>query len=88
MKVGRSRLRNEKFFQKGRIDEIVEDMLERLVSAVCSDSPSTSYYSSSDELEDHDAEIELLHSEMTAKATALINKVVSRTGIVVNLPMQ
>ncbi|VDK86697.1 unnamed protein product [Onchocerca ochengi] len=60
--------------KKGPVDEAVEDVVKRLMNAVCCDMPSTSKYSASTLSEDPDFVVERLHYEMITKAAKLIRK--------------
>lgn len=53
----------------------MEDVVKRLMNAVCCDMPSTSKYSASTLSEDPDFVVERLHYEMITKAAKLIRKV-------------
>lgn len=61
--------------QRSPIDEVVEDVVRRLVNAICCDIPSTSKYSASTPSKDPDPVIESLHYEMISKAAKLMEKV-------------
>lgn len=61
--------------QRGPVDEVVEDVVRRLVDAVCCDIPSTSKYSALTLPKDPDSVIESLHYEMVTKAAKLMGKV-------------
>ncbi|KAM3721489.1 Histone-lysine N-methyltransferase SETD2 [Dirofilaria immitis] len=60
--------------KKGPVDEIVEDVVRKLVDAACCDMPSTSKYSASTLSKDPDFVIECLHYEMVTKAAKLMGK--------------
>ncbi|EFO24832.1 hypothetical protein LOAG_03647 [Loa loa] len=60
--------------KRGPMDEIVEDVMRRLVDVVCCDIPSTSKYSALTVLKDSDPVIERLHYEMVTKAAKLMGK--------------
>ncbi|VDK87475.1 unnamed protein product, partial [Litomosoides sigmodontis] len=60
--------------KRGPVDEVVEDVVRRLISAVCCDIPSTSNYSALTLSRDPDPMIESLHYEMVSKAAKLMAK--------------
>uniref|UniRef100_A0A0R3RUS5 [histone H3]-lysine(36) N-trimethyltransferase n=1 Tax=Elaeophora elaphi TaxID=1147741 RepID=A0A0R3RUS5_9BILA len=60
--------------KRGPVDEVVEDVVRRLVDVICCDIPSTSKYSALTIPKDPDPVIESLHYEMVSKATKLMRK--------------
>ncbi|KAL3997978.1 SET domain family protein [Acanthocheilonema viteae] len=60
--------------KRGPVDEVVEDVVGRLVDAVCCDVPSTSKCSALTLSKDPDPVIESLHYEMVSKAAKLMGK--------------
>ncbi|VDN06815.1 unnamed protein product [Thelazia callipaeda] len=60
--------------ERGPVDEIVEDVMRKIIDALCCDVPSTSLNPISRFLQDPDPLIERLHCEMVVKAAKLIEK--------------